>query len=488
MKLSELLNKQSVNLMQGTYDQEITSLDYDSRLVKPGSLFVCIKGYKTDGHLFIRQAVANGAAAVLMENLEEIPGHVTVIKTADTRKTLPALAAAFYGNPSKELDLIGITGTNGKTTTTYLLKEILEHAGIKTGLMGTISNWIGDKEVKTIRTTPESVDFQCLLRNMVDQDVKACVMEVSSHSLTLNRVNYAHFHTGVFTNLTEDHLDFHRDMDDYRQEKQKLFYMTHKMNLINVDDPHGQLIAKRLNKDGISYAGYGIDKAGDLTAEETALSILGVSFKAVGLGMNHHIKLQIPGRFTVYNALAAIGAARSLDISPEVIQEALSNVTGVPGRLERIPEITDFSVMVDYAHTPDALENVLKTIRQFAEGRVITVFGCGGDRDQNKRPIMGEISGNLSDLSIITSDNPRSEDPDTILKMIEAGITATSGPYEVIESRQAAIRRAICLAQKGDVVLIAGKGHEKTQTIGQMTIHFDDLEIAREIAREEGRL
>jgi UDP-N-acetylmuramoyl-L-alanyl-D-glutamate--2,6-diaminopimelate ligase len=486
MKLKHLFEKFDIQLIQGSLDKEISSLVYDSRQVKPGSLFVCIKGFLTDGHLYIQQALDLGAVALMIEDDVELPGGVSVIKVRNARQALPVVAAAFNGNPSEKLDLIGVTGTNGKTTVTYLLKMMMSHAGIKSGLIGTISNWIGDEPVETIRTTPESVDFQRLLNRMVQKNVSTCVMEVSSHSLALHRVDHTRFHTGIFTNLTEDHLDFHPTMEDYYQQKKRLFYLTAHMNLINQDDAYGARMIKDLCADGIDSVSYGLEGPCDLTARNLQLSTKGSSFHVTGLGMNHSVKLHIPGRFSVYNALGAIGAARAINIDNDIICEALSKVQGVPGRLERVQEIESLSLLVDYAHTPDALKNVLLTIRQFVRGRVITVFGCGGDRDRKKRPLMGTVSGQFSDISIITSDNPRSEDPLTIIHMIEEGIVSSGGPYEIIENRKEAIRRALCLAKPDDVVLIAGKGHETTQTIGHRTMHFDDREVAVELAREEG--
>ena len=487
MKLSELLKNVPHKILQGSSECEISSVIYDSRQAKPGSLFICVKGYQTDGHLYISQAVDLGASAIVVEEPQQINDKAVVVQVTDTRGTMPAIAAAFYGHPSHKLKLIGVTGTNGKTTVTYMIKAILDLAGYKTGLLGTISNWIGNEPLGTIRATPESVDFQQLLSRMANQKVDVCVMEVSSHSLALQRVDHTLFHTGTFTNLSEDHLDFHPTMDAYFEEKLKLFYMTKNGNLINADDAYGKKMSRKLKADGIECLCYGIEEENDLIASDIQLSIQGVTFKATGLGMNHSIVLGIPGRFTIYNALAAIGTARILNIDPAIIVQALKSMAGVPGRLERVQHIDDFSVIVDYAHTPDALENVLETIQQFANKRVITVFGCGGDRDQKKRPIMGEIAGKMSDLSIVTSDNPRSEEPASILRMIEAGIKRTEGQYTVIENRKEAIRYAIQVAEPGDVVLIAGKGHETTQTIGHVTTHFDDREIAFQIAKEEGR-
>ncbi|MEN1759530.1 UDP-N-acetylmuramoyl-L-alanyl-D-glutamate--2,6-diaminopimelate ligase [Anoxynatronum sibiricum] len=486
MKLEEIVRNQTFKLLQGTLACEIGSIVYDSRQAKPGSLFVCIKGFQTDGHLYVHQAVELGAVAVMLEEEIALPDHLTVVQSPDTRKALSAAASVFNGLPSQHLDLVGVTGTNGKTTVTYLVKEILNHAGKKTGLIGTITNWIGDRQIQTIRTTPESVDFQRLLKQMVCEQVAVCVMEVSSHSLALERVNHTEFHTGVFTNLTEDHLDFHASMEAYYQEKKRLFTMTKHNNLLNIDDEYGRRMAEELRSEGYPIITYGMSDDSDLQAMDAVLTLNSVSFYAKGLEMDRKVTLHIPGKFSVYNALAAIGATRSLGIAPDRICEALKVVGGVPGRLEQISEFTSFGVVVDYAHTPDALENVLNTIRQFTENRIITVFGCGGDRDKIKRPLMGKISGELSDISILTSDNPRSEDPMEILRMIEMGIRETKGAYQVIENRKNAIKEALLLAKSGDVVLIAGKGHETTQTIGHVTTHFDDREVARSLAREAG--
>lgn len=485
MRLKDLLHQQKYELLQGSLEEEITSLEFDSRQVKKGSLFFCIKGYQTDGHLYIQQAVDLGAAAVILEDEWEVPQQVTVVRVDNSRRYLPFAASLFYGNPSEKLRLVGITGTNGKTTITYLLRAIMNQAQINNGLIGTIRNWIGETAVETKRTTPESTDFQHLLKRMTDGNVQICVMEVSSHSLALHRVDYTKFETGVFTNLTEDHLDFHPSMEDYYQSKKQLFLMAHD-NVINNDDPYGKRLLDELNKEGISTISYGIDGFCDLRATNIQLNTMGVLFRVEGSEMNHDIRLNIPGKFSIYNALAAIGAARSIGIDPKIISEALGKVSGVPGRLERILEVQGFGVIVDYAHTPDALKNVLDTIRDFAEGRVITVFGCGGDRDMEKRPLMGEVAGRQSDFSIITSDNPRSEDPHTIISMIEEGVIKAEADYRVIENRREAIREALLMSKPKDVVLIAGKGHETTQTVGHVTMHFDDRETVRELAREEG--
>lgn len=488
VKLSELLKGVEHEVLHYECDTEVTSVTYDSRKVITGGVFVCIPGFKADGHEFIEEAILNGGKTLIVEKAVGFYKDVTIIKVEDARETMSKMASTFYGNPSHKMDLIGVTGTNGKTTITYLLKEILEEAYQSVGLIGTISNWIGNKEIPAERTTPESPDFQCLLKNMVEDDLDTCVMEVSSHSLSLHRVSESTFQVGIFTNLTEDHLDFHPTIEHYYESKKKLFTMTQKANVINADDPYGVRLIQELKKLEVPVITYGMNLMCTLRATDISMDFKGVRFTAVGMGMNHRIRFPIPGKFSVYNALATIAAARSMGIEQEILVRALEKTNGIPGRFQRINEITAFGVIVDYAHTTDALENVLEAIRQFAEKKVISVFGCGGDRDSGKRSKMGAVSGKLSDYTILTSDNPRSENPYHILRMIEEGIKVTQGDYEIIENRREAIRKAISLAEKGDVVLIAGKGHETTQTIENNTEYFNDYEVAIEVAREENAI
>ncbi len=485
MKLKELLAGIEHEVEQYCHDEEVTLITYDSRKAVPDAVFVCIPGLKADGHEFAGEAVRNGAKTLIVEKPMEINKDVNIIKVKNARKAMSNLAAEFYGNPSRSLDLIGVTGTNGKTTITYLLKAILEEEQKNVGLIGTISNWIGNKEISTERTTPESPDFQHLLKIMLENRVETCVMEVSSHSLSLHRVNGTTFQVGIFTNLTEDHLDFHPTTEHYYEAKKKLFTMTKKANVINLDDPYGVRLTKALQGSEVPVVTYGLDSVCTLQATNIFMDFKGIRFTATGMGMNHTVHLSIPGKFSIYNALAAIAAARTMGMSQEHIVKALEKTSGIPGRFQRINEFTTFGVIVDYAHTTDALENVLEAIRQFAGKRVITVFGCGGDRDRGKREKMGQVSGRLSDYTILTSDNPRSEDPHHILSMIEDGIKKTQSEYEIVESRREAIRKAILLAEEDDIILIAGKGHETTQTIGNKTDHFDDYEVAIEVAREE---
>ncbi|SDK40376.1 UDP-N-acetylmuramoyl-L-alanyl-D-glutamate--2,6-diaminopimelate ligase [Natronincola ferrireducens] len=485
MLLKELLQGLEIKKISGRQEISIENIVYDSRKVTKNSLFICIKGFKTDGHLYIRDAIEKGASAILVE--EEVNlGGATVVEIENTRKSMAIIANRFYGEPSKSLDLIGVTGTNGKTSTTYMIKKILETSGKKTGLVGTISNWIGDVKIETDRTTPESLDLQKLFKRMLQENVDCCVMEVSSHSLALDRVEECQFKVGVFTNLTPEHLDFHATLEDYKNAKKKLFYKTVLCNIINIDDEVGKTIYQELRRSTTPMLTYSIKEKADIIAENIVLSIKTVTFDLITPKYKEKVEINIPGIFTVYNALAAIAVCYSMDIGANHIVEGLRSIKGVAGRLEPIEEFADFAVIVDYAHTPDALENVLKSIKKFAKNKLITVFGCGGDRDQTKRPIMGEISGSYSDLTIITSDNPRTENPMEIIAMVEDGIRKTLGKYDIIENRREAIRLALKYAEKGDIILIAGKGHETYQIINDNVFEFDDRKVAVEVAKEEG--
>ncbi len=484
MVLRDLILGLDVISISGDLDREIYDIFYDSRQIKENSMFVCIKGFKTDGHLYIDNALKRGAAAILAEDDVRIEG-ATVIRVKDTKVAMAAMAVSFYGAPAQKMDLIGITGTNGKTSITYIMKRILEKSGNKAGIIGTIANWMGNKRIDAVRTTPESIDIQKICYEMVENEIKSCAMEVSSHSLQLGRVDGLDFKVGIFTNLTPDHLDFHHTMDNYYEAKKRLFYKTSICNIINVDDEYGRLLQQELSSHHTPILTYGINNPADIYATDIKMTIKTVGFKLSTPSFSEEITIGIPGIFTVYNALAAAGAAYALKISSTDIIQGLRDFTGVPGRFELINGISSFSVIVDYAHTPDALENVLKAAKEFADNRVITVFGCGGDRDQTKRSVMGKISGRLSDFTVITSDNPRTEEPLNIIHMIEEGIKWTKGAYIIIEDRREAIRYALKEAKPGDLVLIAGKGHETTQTIKNRIYPFDDKKVAMEIAGEE---
>ncbi|SCX88862.1 UDP-N-acetylmuramoyl-L-alanyl-D-glutamate--2,6-diaminopimelate ligase [Alkaliphilus peptidifermentans] len=487
MNLRKLVQKLKIKEVIGNIDLEIHNIHYNSRNIKPGGLFVCIKGFKTDGHLYIKEAIENGAIAILVSQKVMVDG-ATIIHVDDTRKAMAEVSNVFYGKPSSSLELIGVTGTNGKTSITYMVKKILEHSGRNAGLIGTIATWIDNEKIDAVRTTPEANDLQYLLNRMVDAKLDSCIMEVSSHSLELGRVEGVDFKVGIFTNLTPDHLDFHDNLENYKNAKKKLFYKTSLCNVINVDDAAGKEISDEIKHLNTPILTYGIVEKSDFTACNVKFNSKEVTFNVTGPdNFKIAVKLPIPAIFAVYNALAAIACCYSLKVPADIIAMGLNDFPGVPGRFEVVPDIEEFSVVVDYAHTPDALENLLKSTRDFTTKRIITVFGCGGDRDQSKRPVMGEIAGKYSDITVITSDNPRSEDPMRILYMIEEGIKLTKGNYIVIEDRREAIRYAIKEANKGDIVLIAGKGHEITQVIKDQINVFDDRIVALDVAREEGR-
>lgn len=479
MKLSKLL--ENVNLLQSiTENIDITGIAYDSRKVLKGYLFVCIKGYETDGHLYIENAIQNGAAAILVQD-EVASLSVPCLRTDDTRKALAQMAANFYDHPEHKLKPIAVTGTNGKTTVTTLIKSILEFAGKNVGLIGTNANMIGSTVLPTERTTPESLELYELFARMVEEGMEYVVMEVSSHSLFLNRVYGIPFAVAAFTNLTQDHLDFHETMENYFLAKQILFTMCHTA-VINIDDAYGQRLAAEAYCPAITYS---IDAESDLQARDCRISPRGVIFSLTTADNTElSVRLGIPGKFSVYNCLAAFSVCQALGIDSQKIADALLIAKGVPGRAENVYTGTDYTVLIDYAHTPDGLENIIKTVKGFAQGRVVTLFGCGGDRDPVKRPIMGKIAGELSDFCIITSDNPRTEEPMSIISQIEAGMKETSCSYTVIENRRDAIRYALAEAQSGDCIILAGKGHETYQIIGKEKRHFDEREVIRDILAE----
>lgn len=484
MKLSEILNGINDLKAKGNVDIDIENIAYDSRKVTTNTLFVAIKGYDVDGHDYIEEAMKKGATAILLENIEKIrnialPENVTFIVTKNTRYSLAISACNFYGNPSRKFKLIGVTGTKGKTTTTYMIKTLLEAQGKKVGLIGTIENYIGEESLgESDRTTPESLELQKMFAQMVEEKVEYVVMEVSSQALKLNRVAGINFDIGVFTNFSKEHISEkeHSDMEEYFNSKMKLFEMCNR-GFINIDDFRGARV-KREAKCQVKT--YGIDNACDLLAKDITITNVGVDFKAKLTDRNERIKVDIPGRFSVYNSLAAISVALYYGCSPEIIKTALENIK-IPGRSELVPNKKELSIMIDYAHSPESLENILQAVKTYTKGRVIVVFGCGGDRDRSKRPIMGEIAGRIADYSIITSDNPRTEKPEDIVNEIESGISKTKGKYEVIVDRKEAIEKAIKMANKKDIVILAGKGHEPYQEINKVKHHFDEREIVKEI-------
>ena len=471
---------------KGNLDIDITQISNDSRDIKEGAMFIAIKGFDVDGHKYIEKALENGAKAILIEEAEvknvvnKIPENVTIIVAKDTRKATAICACNFYDNPSRKLQLVGITGTKGKTTTTFMIKAILEKQGIKTGLIGTIATYIGDKKLEdSDRTTPDSIKLQETFAKMVDAGCTACVMEVSSQSLKLNRVYGSDFNIGVFTNFSEDHISpkEHPDMEDYFNSKVELFKMC-KYGYINVDDINTIRVPKLVPNCMIQT--YGIDNENNLLAKDITITNSYVDFKVKLNGKNERIKTDIPGRFSVYNSLAAISVALRLGCSTENIKTALENVK-VPGRSELVDNKLGLTIMVDYAHSPESLENILQAVKSYTRGKVISVFGCGGDRDSGKRPIMGEISGKIATYTIITSDNPRTEKPEEIVKQIEEGIKKTKAKYECIVDRTEAIKKAIQIADKTDIIVLAGKGHETYQEINHEKHHYDEREIIKEI-------
>lgn len=471
MLLSDLFDK---DYLEGIQDIDITGIAYDSRTVEPGYIFVCINGFTQNGHDYAEAAAEKGASLIVAE--EEIDVPVPVIYVQNSRKAVAELAARFYHHPSKKFSLIGVTGTNGKTTITYLLKSILESAGKRVGIIGTNQNIIGDKVLvtqSTTPTTPNALELQKLFAEMADEGAEYVVMEVSSHALELDRVYGCEFDVGVFTNLTQDHLDFHQTMENYLNAKAKLFTMC-KKGVINIDDQGGAEIAARHTCDVLSV---GLNSGCDLTARDIHITAKGCDFTVSWQGMDYPFHLGIPGKFNVYNAVCSIGAALCVEIPMQTVQQGIGSAKGVMGRVEVLKTDTPYTVIIDYAHTPDGLENIIETVKEFAKGRVITLFGCGGDRDHAKRAVMGEIAGRLSDYSIITSDNPRTEDPNQIISQIEEGMKRTDGAYIIIENRREAIRYALDTAKPDDVIILAGKGQETYQIIGKEKFDFDERVI-----------
>lgn len=472
MKIKDLLRGLTPLEVHADLEQEITGVCYDSRQVQPGNLFVAIAGFAADGHRFIPMAQEKGAAVVFCQTRPQTPGCYVLLP--DTREALALASANWFGRPAEKMTMIGFTGTNGKTTSTYLLKHILERTlGAKVGLVGTIQNMIGDQVLHTERTTPESYDLQALFRQMLDAGCTHVIMEVSSHALALHRVATIPFETGIFTNLTQDHLDFHKTMEEYRRAKSMLFSMS-RYGVINLDDPAAEQMLAEAKCPVLTYSAAG---PADLSAREIELHPHQIAFRAEYQGRQVPVTLGIPGKFSVYNALSVLGAALTLGVSLDDAADALATAQGVKGRAEVVPTPgKDYTVLIDYSHTPDSLENILNTVREFCRGRVIAVFGCGGDRDPIKRPIMGEIAARLADVVVVTSDNPRTEDPMKIIDQILEGVRQLDTPCTVIENRRQAIRWAMDNAGAGDVIVLAGKGHETYQEIGHEKFHLDERE------------
>lgn len=468
-------------LQKGKSEIQFKGIEYDSRKIKDGDIFVALEGAVSDGHKYIKQAIENGAKGVLVSKKVELEFPVEYILVKDLRKNLGKIASNFYGYPQNNLKIIGITGTNGKTTSTYLLESILGKE--KVARIGTVEYKIGDEIIEAPNTTPESLDIVKMCKKAVEKGLEYLVMEVSSHALSLGRVDMLEFDIASFTNLTLDHLDYHENMDNYFQAKRKLFTMLKdsKKNSINIDDSYGDKLYKEFG--GYSYS---LTKSADLIGEIVEFHSDGQLVRLNLMGEIFEEKLAILGRYNLYNVLGVIGIALQIGVEKNIILERLKDIKGAPGRFELVNCGQDYIVVVDYAHTGDALENILKSINELKKGRVITVFGCGGDRDATKRPIMGEIAQRLSDIAILTSDNPRTEDPHLIIEDVKKGMNGDN--YLVEEDREHAIMKAIEIAQKNDIILIAGKGHETYQILGRKKIHFDDREIARrEIVKRKMR-
>jgi len=482
MQLKTLLAATPVRQIFGSVDRPVENIAYDSRRVQRHTMFVALRGEKADGHRFIGHAIDKGASVIVAEH-EQKDQRVTSLLVENSRSALADFSAAFYGQPARRLKLAAVTGTNGKTTTTFLIKHICENAGLPSGLIGTVRYEIGERILPAIRTTPESLDLQELLAQMANAGCKAAAMEVSSHALAQERTRGLEWNVAVFTNLTQDHLDFHGTMQNYFEAKAKLFsglanqkQKKKPVAIVNIDDRYGQLLLGKIDK-SIAVVTYGVGMRADFRASNYRAEFTGTSYQLDARGKSYLVRLPLIGRFNVTNSIAALAAADALGINLRNAVLSIAKAPQVPGRLELVPAKRQFQVFVDYAHTPDALGNVLKTLRELQPNRLIAVFGCGGDRDRQKRPVMAEMVDRLADYSIITSDNPRKEAPDAIIDEIETGFR--SNRYEKVVDRTEAINRAVALAGPRDIVLIAGKGHENYQEFADYTIPFDDIQVAR---------
>lgn len=480
MRLSTLIEGLKYIDIINYADVNIKRVAYDSKKISDGDIFVCINGFKNDGHEFINDALAKGAVAIVGDsNHKKLQLKVPYIVVDDTREALAYLSNRIYMFPSCNFCLIGVTGTNGKTTVTFLIRDILNYFGHKTGLIGTIKNIIGEKEILSEHTTPEAPDLQNYFHEMSKDGVDYCVMEVSSHSLELKRVEYTNFKMGILTNITQDHLDFHGTMDNYVNTKSRLFEMVTDYAILNADDNYFERIKAKCNRNA-KIITYGI-KNGDIRANINQLKINGSNFDIIVDGESFNVVYNIPGLFSVYNALAAFSSLYALGYDTQNIINGMENFNGVVGRFEVMNLPTNYSVVIDYAHTPDGLLNILTAIKECEHSRIITVFGCGGNRDKSKRPLMGKIACDLSDIVIITSDNPRDENPADIIEDIESGVKGYYSNYYKIENRREAINFALNIAKENDVILLAGKGHETYQILADKTIPFDERIIVKEI-------
>ncbi len=490
MLLSEASKLLITSRVHGDPATLFSGMEVDSREVQPGDLFICLPGLTVDGHDYAEQAIVKGAVALVVER--ELPVQVPQLIVSSCRHAMAVLGDTFYNHPSRRLKMIGITGTNGKTTTSYLIERIMNDNGVNTGLIGTIEMRYNGNAIPMPRTTPEALLLQRMLGQMADAKVEACVMEVSSHALEQGRVKGTDYRTAIFTNISQDHLDYHHTMAEYIAAKGLFFSRLgnnyaepeqRKYAVLNIDDPASDYYRRITAADVITY---GVEQPADVRATNIRITSTGTTFHLTTFRGETDVTLKMVGTFNVYNALAAITAALIENVPLEQIRHSLENIPGVDGRVELVDAGQPFAVIVDYAHTPDGLDNVLSTIKEFAEQRIITVFGCGGDRDRTKRPLMGKVAAKYSDYTFITSDNPRTEEPGFILNEIEAGLQEdriSTDRYELIVDRRHAIQKAVEMAKPGDVLLIAGKGHETYQIIGKETIDFDDRLVAKEAIR-----
>jgi UDP-N-acetylmuramoyl-L-alanyl-D-glutamate--2,6-diaminopimelate ligase len=483
MQLKTLLASIPVREVIGPLDRAVESIAYDSRRVQRNGLFAALPGEKSDGHDFVDQAIEKGASVIVAEKNPAAAGRVTTVLVENTRPILADLAATFYGFPVRKLKMAAVTGTNGKTTTTFLIKHICENAGLRCGLIGTVRYEIADRVLPATRTTPESLDVQELLAQMVNAGCRAAAMEVSSHALAQERTRGLEWDVAVFTNLTQDHLDFHGTMENYFEAKAKLFTQLAEQNkkrkaiaIVNIDDRYGEQLLRKIDK-RVSIVTYGMGARADFRASNYRMEFGGTSYQLDARGKSYLVRVPLIGRFNVANSMAALATANALGVGLREAVLSLSKSPQVPGRLESVPAKRQFQVFVDYAHTPDALLSVVKTLRELEPRRLLVVFGCGGDRDRQKRPLMAEVVDRHADFAIITSDNPRKEDPNAIIAEVEKGFR--SDHYEKIVDRAEAIARAIEMAQPRDIVLIAGKGHENYQEFADHTVPFDDVQVAR---------
>lgn len=491
MLLSKLIKNLEYTLTSGSLEVEISSIAYDSRRVAENSIFVAVTGFSVDGHKFIDMAIKNGAKAIVVEKDICVETDVTIIKVKDTRNVLAKLSALFFDNPTSKFNLIGVTGTNGKTSVTYILKAIYDRANRTTGLIGTNGTIIKNQSIKNKNTTPESLDLQQLFSNMVAANTSDCIMEVSSHSLSLDRVAYSNFNVGIFTNLTPDHLELHKSMEEYFRAKAKLFYLSTDFNIINVDDPYGKRLADEVSNLNTKLITYGINNEADIYASNIEYSSDSVTYIANTPKGQILIKVNIPGVIYVYNSLAAIACAYCNNISLKDIQTGISSVKGIKGRFEIVPTNKDFTVIIDFAHTEDGLQKALTTVKQFAKGRIILVFGvyaAPGEEGSDKRWGMGKVAAEYADIAIVTSDNPKEQDPVSIIEDIVESIKVHNGEFKAIVDRKEAIKYAIGISQKDDIIFIAGKGHETTQIIGTEEIPFNEKEIVTETIKNSGEI